>query len=92
MKIGVNELHQTKQVREITDTALTIIDLDESADDYQFRGWSDTRLLCYCYVDGGDCISWYPYIDTNIIDKLEANAMTLDIIQGALNDLIMGVV
>lgn len=72
MLIGVNKSNQIKQIKEITDVTLTIIELDETAETYPFKGWSDTKILCYCYKAGGNGMSIYPYVDTNIIDKLEA--------------------
>jgi len=73
MKIGINELYQIKQMREIIDTSLTVIELDELATSYPFKGWSDTKILCYCYKDTGEGLSIYPYIDTNIIEKIETD-------------------
>lgn len=73
MKIGINSLCQIKQIREITDTALTIIELDETIGEYPFTGWSDTRILCYCYKADGNGVSVYPYIDTNLIERLDAD-------------------
>lgn len=71
MKIGINELYQIKQIREITDTSLTTIELDETAENYPFKGWSDTKILCYCYKADENGTSIYPYIDTNLIEKIE---------------------
>ena len=73
MQIGVNDLHQIKQVREITDTTLTVIELDEAAELYPFRDWSDTKISFYCYRDDGKSTSVYPYIDINLIEKIESD-------------------
>lgn len=89
MKIGINSLHQIKQVREITDENLTVLELDESSESYPFKGWSDTRILCYCYKvsDGG--VSVYPYIDTNIIERLEGAESQSEMLMIALAELDM---
>lgn len=89
MKIGINALHQIKQVREITDANLTILELDESSEFYPFKGWSDTRILCYCYKVSDDGISVYPYIDTNIIERLEGAESQSEMLMVALAELDM---
>lgn len=95
MKIGINSLYQIKQIREITDTALTVIELDELAETYPFEGYSDTKILCYCYKNDNG-ISAYPYIDTNLIERLEAGtqenqllSMKIDENQGAIDFILM---
>ena len=74
MKIGINEAFQIKQIGEITDNNLIVIELDETSEAYIFRGWSDTRILCYCYEATENGVSIYPYIDINIIEKMEADS------------------
>lgn len=78
MIIGVNKEYQIKQIREITDTSLTAIDIDETSEFYPFKGWSDTRILSYCYKDDGNSISIYPWVDTRAIDQFETYAETLN--------------
>ena len=73
MKIGINNLYQIKQIKDITDASLTVIEFDELAEFYPFKDWTDTKMLCYCYKDDGQSVSVYPYIDTNIIEKIEAD-------------------
>ena len=43
----------------------------EIADDHPLALMSDARRLCYCYEDNG---SFYPYVSTDIIAKLETQA------------------
>jgi hypothetical protein len=97
MKIGVNRLHQIKQIKEITDVTLRQIYIDESSDIYPFKNWPDAKILCYCYKESEQGISIYPYIDTNIIEKIEADSTTindlttrLDLAEQALDFMIMG--
>lgn len=71
MVIGINNRNEIKQVKNITDSSLTVIDLDETALDYPFNGWSETKILCYCYESSDKGVSIYPYIDSNIIEKIE---------------------
>lgn len=73
MIIGINDKNQIKQIRDITDASLTVVELDEAAESYPFRGWSDTKILCYCYRQDSNVISIYPYIDINIIEKIESD-------------------
>lgn len=75
MIIGINEKKQIKQVREITDETLLAINLDETSESYPFKGWADEKILCYCYDDNGKSVSVYPYIDINIIEKIDDMAM-----------------
>lgn len=89
MKIGINSLHQIKQVREITDENLTILELDESSEFYPFKGWGDTRILCYCYKVSEVGVSVHPYIDTNIIERLEGAESQNEMLMMALAELDM---
>ncbi len=73
MNIGTNSLNQIKQVGEISDPNLLIITLDENSESYPFKGWSDTKILCYCYQQTVHGVSVYPYIDPNIIEKIESD-------------------
>ena len=78
MRIGINSLYQIKQMREITDLSLTVIELDETAYEYPFKGYSDTKILCYCYKADETGLSVYPYIDTNLIEKFDGYAKTVE--------------
>lgn len=72
MKIGINEKHQIKQVNNITDINLTIIDLPETLTledgqiienpDFPFKDWDEETILKYCYEISGNAIKIYPYI------------------------------
>ena len=78
MLIGINEKYQIKQIREITDGTLTVIELDETAEFYPFKDWSDPRILSYCYKDDVNSVSIYPWVDTRAIDQFETYAETLN--------------
>lgn len=71
MKIGINEKYEIKQVRDITDLSLTQIELDETNPTYPFNGWTDEKILCYCYKTDGGSVSIYPYIDPKVIEKID---------------------
>lgn len=90
MLIGINNLYQIKQIREITDTSLTQIELDETNELYPFKNWSDTRILCYCYKQTEQGISIYPYIDTNIIEKLEQQEEERFKLQAIIDTMLIG--
>lgn len=77
MLIGVSEKYQIKQIREITDNTLTIIELDETSEFYPFKNWTDTRILSYCYKDDGNSISIYPWVDTRAIEQYENEVLNL---------------
>lgn len=70
MRIGINALNQIKQVGTINDSSLTIVELDENDPNYPFKGWSTNKISCYHYKNDNGIISIYPYIDTNIMEKL----------------------
>ena len=92
MKIGINEAFQIKQIREVTNINLTVVELDELAENYPFANWSDTKILCYCYKNDNG-LSIYPYIDTNLIEKFDGYANTIELLalagQIATKDLIL---
>lgn len=77
MLIGINNIYQIKQIRDINDTSLTVIELDETDQLYPFKGWSDAKILCYCYKQTDNVVSIYPYIPTNIVEKIEADNMKI---------------
>ena len=54
MKLGINEKFFIRQINTITDPTLTIIELDESSDEFPFTDrdyWTDELLLTYCYEE-----------------------------------------
>lgn len=72
MFIGVNEQHHIKQIGEITDVRLTVIELDRKSGDYPFEGWSDIRILNYSYeVQEGGGVAIYPATRLQDIEFLE---------------------
>lgn len=96
MLIGINGKNQIKQLRDITDVTLKIIKLDELEEKYCFKGWADTKILCYCYNKTEYGVSIYPYIPTTIIEKIEqdnekiiAQNELIEINTGAIDFIIM---
>jgi hypothetical protein len=77
MVIGVNNLHQIKQIHQITSSDLKQIEIDESSPDYPFKNWTDERILCYCYKQAEQGISVYPYVDPNKISEFENSILIL---------------
>jgi hypothetical protein len=54
MKLGINEKFFIKQINIITDLTLTVIELDETLDEFPFVDrdfWTDELLLTYCYEE-----------------------------------------
>lgn len=58
MRIGINERYEIKQVDEITDASLSIL---EVPDDTFPSDWDLETLLKYCYKVEGDTVSIYPF-------------------------------
>ena len=77
MLIGINNLYQIKQIREISDTSLSVIELDETSEEYPFKGWTDTRILSYCYKNDGNSTSIFPWVDTRAIEQYENEVLNL---------------
>jgi hypothetical protein len=77
MKIGINSQSQIKQIGDITDINLRTIELDDTSDNFQFKGWSNTRILSSCYNDNGLSVSVYPYIDDTKIVETENEILNL---------------
>lgn len=65
MLIGIDKQHKIRQVNDITDSSLTVIELEGD-----FTGWGDVEMLSYCCKKSENSITMYPYIDTDIIEKL----------------------
>jgi hypothetical protein len=54
MKLGINEKFFIRQINTITDPTLTVIELDETLDEFPFIDrdyWTDELLLTYCYEE-----------------------------------------
>ena len=47
MKVFVNEEGKIKAIHASDDTSLQMYELDETADLFPFKGWSDARIMCY---------------------------------------------
>ena len=77
MLIGINNQHQIKQIRDITNQTLTVIELDETSELYPFKNWSNAKILCYCYKNDNASIAVYPYINDKKIDEFEEEVLTL---------------
>lgn len=77
MIIGVNKQYQIKQIHDITDSTLTQIVLNETERTYPFNGWSDEKILCYCYKNENGSASIYPYINAEKIHEIEKQILQL---------------
>ena len=90
MKIGINSSYEIKEVNNITDTTLVVFEFDETSENYPFKEWSNTRILCYCYKQTEQGVSIYPYIDPKVIEKLEQQAEEQRKLQETI-DIMLGV-
>ena len=77
MIIGINEKYQIKQIHNITDSTLTVIEIDENSEYYPFKDWTEERIKCYCYKQDNQGICIYPYVDTRKIDEIEQQTLAL---------------
>ncbi len=75
MIIGINEKHQIKQLHNITDPLLTAIEIDEETN--PFKGWTDIKIMCYCYEKNDNSTAIYPYVDYNKILELEQESLSM---------------
>lgn len=69
MLIGVNENHEIKQIDQVTDETLLVIDVGER--EKVFNDMSDLRILRYCYKKEDYGYAIYPAILYSDIEKLE---------------------
>lgn len=68
MKIGVNKDNKIKQIGTAIDSNLTSIEFED--DNNPFLNWEESRILSYCYKEDENGVVSYPYIDTDIIERL----------------------
>lgn len=69
-------------------TDLTAVELDESAIDYPFKGWSDIRICCYrIQAQRGHITMMTPYVPTHMIAVLETQDSKITSAEQMITDL-----
>lgn len=84
MYISVNEKNEIKKVG--VDDTLTVLYVDENAEMFPFKGWSEAKICCYkVTVSDGIITMMTPYIDSRLLDHFdqvgkatETNADSID--------------
>lgn len=72
MKLFTDDNGRILAVDSTERTDLIEIEVDESAEDFPFKGWSDVKVCCYrVEVTDGHISMMTPYVPTNVIGALE---------------------
>ena len=72
MKLYVDKNGCIMAVNSTERTDLTEIYVDDTLDDFAFKGWSETRICCYrVEVTDGVITMFTPYVPTHMISALE---------------------
>ena len=78
MKIWIDTEYRIRDIDENADASFTIIELDELAPSFPFSGWSENRILSYCYKSLDGAVSLYPFVDIEVINKFDEYATQLE--------------
>lgn len=72
MKLYVDDKGCIMAVNSTDRTDLTEIYVDDTAEDFVFKGWSETRICCYrIKVTDGAITMFTPYVPTHMISAIE---------------------
>ena len=71
MYVSVNENNEIKKVG--IDESLKVLYVDENADIFPFKGWSEAKICCYKVNvnDEGIITMMTPYIDSRLIEHFD---------------------
>lgn len=78
MRIGIDAQHRIRQIGESIDSWLTVVELDETAPSYPFTGWTESRILSYCYKEIDGAVALYPFIDIDVVDRLDEHYKAME--------------
>lgn len=91
MKLYIDEQDRIADIGTAKSDNLREIYIDENAEDFPFKGWSNTRLKCYVIeVENGRVTMFAPYVPLEYIEKLEQQDKELTLMQLALCELYEG--
>ena len=100
MKVYVDSENKIRAVGTTTDTSLTEVFIDETADIFPFKGWSTAKICCYkVTVVDGIVTMMTPYIDSRSLEMIdtmghqidttaENNVVTTETVDGIMTDII----
>lgn len=100
MILYVDNENKVRAVNTTTDTSLTPLYIDETADSFPFKGWSVAKICCYkVSVSYGIVTMMTPYIDSRNLEMIdtmghqidataENNVVTTETVDGIMTDII----
>ena len=79
MKVYVDSENKIRAVGTTTDTSLTEVFIDETADSFPFKGWSIAKICCYkVNVADGVVTMMTPYVDSRMLESIDAMGHSLE--------------
>ena len=79
MKVYVDSENKIRAVGTTTDTSLTEVFIDETADTFPFKGWSTAKICCYkVTVSEGIVIIMTPYVDSRCLEFVDQMGHSID--------------
>ena len=85
MYLSVNEYNEVKKVG--IDENLTVLFVDETREDFPFRGMSEARICCYrINVKDGIIMMMTPYMDSISLDVIDQLGQSTDVNKSDISD------
>jgi hypothetical protein len=79
MILYVDNENKVRAVNTTTDTSLTPLYVDETADLFPFKGWSTAKICCYkVTVSEGIVTMMTPYVDSRNLEMIDTMGHTID--------------
>ena len=79
MILFVDNESKVRAVNTTTDTSLTPLYVDETADSFPFKGWSVAKICCYrVSVNDGIVTMMTPYIDSRNLEMIDNMGHQID--------------
>lgn len=79
MILYVDNENKVRAVNSTTDTSLTPLYVDETADLFPFKGWSVAKICCYkVSVSDGIVTMFTPYIDSRNLEMIDNMGHQID--------------
>lgn len=86
MYISVNENNEIKKVG--IDDTLTVLYVDETKENYPFKGWSEAKICCYKVRvnDGGVITMFTPYIYADNLEVIDMLGQSTEVNKSDISD------
>ena len=85
MYLSVNEYNEVKKVG--IDENLTLLFVDETREDFPFRGMSEARICCYrIKVKDGIIMMMTPYMDSISLDVIDQLGQSTEVNKSDISD------